>query len=563
MKKSLLILSLSLLASTAAAACEQGRLQPLLRELDRAISNSETYVALREHRIDSLKRQLDRPDLSPALRFSLTESLADSYDAYQSDSARFYLRECLSAARRMGDYDLIARVQSRLALNFSLSGRFFEAETALQSIRDTSDLSRQTRLCYYMAQHRKNRELANQTGSDDRIGQFRNQELYYARQAARTADDNVTRLYYTYMVHILKKDWDRAEKSCDSLLQILPRDSHDYAKAANHKAFLSGRRGNDRDRLEWYIRSAIADIRSAVRDHGSLGSICGELFRMGEIDRPMAYLQQATNDTQFYNSQSRSWRDMTILPQIISAYSERNSRLHTMYAILLFVILAFLATAVSAGLYVLRQNRRLHVIHQQMREANDRLNELTANLKESNRRLNHQNLRIADANRIKEVYIGSFLQIISEYINKLSASYSHVNKMLRDGRIDELRQTYSRSNIRNDELKEFYQLFDRTFLQLYPSFVTEFNALVDEEARSGNRHKEELTTVLRIFALIRLGITDTTAIASLLHCSIHTVYNYRSFTKRHALSENDDFEQQVLAIGMQDLLTDQPKNNKP
>lgn len=553
MKKGCFMLLLFLLLAGPARACGSSKLQPLLRELDKTLAQSETYIALRERRIDSLKRRLNRTDLSPATRFGLTEQLVDSYNAYQSDSARLYLRQCLSMAECLDDCDLIARTQSRLALNFSLSGRFYEAETILKNISDTLRLSRSTLLHYYMAQHRKNRELANQTGTSERMNEFRSQELYYARCAAEVADDAVTRLYYTYMVNILGQKWDAAEASCDSLLRILPPDSHDYAKAANHKAFLVGRKGLTQERLQWYIRSAIADIRSAVRDHGSLCSLCGELLQLGEVDRPMGYLQRATNDTQFFNSQSRSWRDMAVLPQIMSAYSERNTRLHTMYVVLLIGAFVFLVSAVFAGLYVLRQNRKLHIAHQNMRKTNERLNELTNSLQEKNRHLNHQNLRIADANRIKEVYIGVFLQIISEYINKLSASYTYVNKMLRDGRIDELRQIYVRSNVRNEELKEFYHLFDRTFLQLFPSFVAEMNNLLDEEARVKDRNGEELTTSLRIFALVRLGITDTATIASLLHCSIHTVYSYRSFVKRHARPDIGDFEQHIQSIGIQDI----------
>ena len=408
-----------------------------------------------------------------------------------------------------------------------------------------------------MGQHRKNRELAFQNSSSEQRALFRNREHYYASRAAEVGETPAVVLYYDYMVKFVQGRWEEAEYLCDSLLRMLPPCSHDYAKTANHKAYLLGLSGRGDQSLAWYVRSAIADIHSAVRDHGSLCSLSEELFRLGEVDRAMAYLRHATNDTQFFNSPSRSWRDMTVLPQVMSAYSERNMRLHTMYVVLLAVVLIFFFSAVAAGLYFLRQNRKLHVAHRSLRRTNDRLHELACNLQETNERLNHQNLCIADAGRIKEVYIGGLLQTISEYINKLSASYGYVNKMLRDGRVEELRREYNRSNIRNDELKEFYALFDRIFLQLFPTFVPELNALLDEEARTRGRHEEELTTVLRIFALIRLGITDTTTIASLLHCSIHTVYNYRSFTKRHALPGIADFEQCVQSIGLHDMLTNQ------
>lgn len=544
-----------LLFSGSVRAAAKDELQLLLRELDQTIAHSSEYTAVRERRIDSLKKELDTKPLPLRTRFDLVEQLAELYNSYQSDSTYTYLWKSLHLAEALGDNDLIVRVKSRFILNLSLSGRFYEAETFAREIRDSVHVSRQTLLHYYIAQHRKNRELAYQNSSPEKRAQLREWEFYYAQRAAQTGDTPFVSLYYTYMAMIVKKQWKAAEQVCDSLLRILPPNSHDYAKSANHKAYLFGQKGASDERLCWFIRSAIADIRSAIRDYGSLCSVSEELFKRGDVDRAMAYLNHATNDTQLFNSPSRSWREMAVLPQIMSAYSERNSRLHTMYAVLLAVILIFLGSAVAAGIYFMRQNRKLHVAHRSLRQTNDRLNELTRHLREINGQLNHQNLRIADANRIKEIYIGGLLQIISEYINKLSASYTHVNKMLRNGRIDELRHEYVRSNIRNDELKEFYELFDRTFLQLFPSFVEEMNNLLDEEARPRIEAKDgSLTTVLRIFALIRLGVTETTTIASLLHCSIHTVYNYRSYTRRHARPGTGDFELCVQSIGLQDML---------
>lgn len=122
--------------------------------------------------------------------------------------------------------------------------------------------------------------------------------------------------------------------------------------------------------------------------------------------------------------------------------------------------------------------------------------------------------------------------------------------MLRDDRIAELRREYVRSNVRNDELKEFYALFDKTFLGLFPSFIDEMNGLLDAEACTEMHRDGELTIVLRMYALIRLGIADTATIAALLDCSIRTVYNYRSFVQRHVRPDVGDLEQRVQQIGL-------------
>ena len=526
----------SVLSASPVSPGEKSDLQELFRSLDRVIARGGEYTARRESRIDSLKRALVRGGLSLRERFDLTERLAEDYNSYQSDFALLYLRRSLALAEETGDNDLIMRARSGIALCYSLGGRFYEAEEILSGIRDTVRVSRRTLQSYYVARHRMNRELYALTEPGERRDLFRRREHYYALSAARISEDRFTSLYYGYMDAIVREDWSEASILCDSLLASVPPDSHAYAKAANHKALLEGKAGRSDEELAWFIRSAMADIQSAVRDHGSLCAVSEELFNRGDVERAMDYIRVAIRDTRFFNSPSRSWRDMAILPQIEAAYSERNARLHTMYVVLIVVILLFFVSAVAAGLYVLSRNRKLCAVQQTLRESNDRLSA--------------QNLRIADANRIKEVYIGGFLQTISEYINKLSATYQYVNKMLRDDRIAELRREYAHSNVRNDELKEFYALFDETFLGLFPSFIDEMNGLLADEARTEGRHDGELTTVLRIYALIRLGITDTATIAALLHCSIRTVYNYRSFTQRHTRPEVGDLEQRVQLIGL-------------
>ena len=299
-----------------------------------------------------------------------------------------------------------------------------------------------------------------------------------------------------------------------------------------------------------------ADLRAAMEAAGlapaAEGGIAEELLRRGDAARAMRCIRVAINDTQAYNSPIRSWRDMAILPQIEQAYSERNARLRAMYVALILLAFLFALSAIGGVLFVLRQNRRLNAVQQTLRESNGKLAELAASLRETNADLSRQNIRIADANRIKEVYIGGFLKTISEYIYKLADTYRHVGRMLRDGRSDELRREYAGTDVRSDELKEFYHNFDTTFLGLFPSFIGEFNRLLADDARIGVRRPGSLTTELRIFALVRLGITDTATIAALLHCSVNTVYSYRSRMRLRSLVPERDFEQRVQSIGLWD-----------
>ena len=58
-----------------------------------------------------------------------------------------------------------------------------------------------------------------------------------------------------------------------------------------------------------------------------------------------------------------------------------------------------------------------------------------------------------------------------------------------------------------------------------------------------------LNTELRIFALIKLGITQSSHIASLLRYSVNTIYNYRAQVKKAAIDDKENFEEIVKKLG--------------
>ena len=209
----------------------------------------------------------------------------------------------------------------------------------------------------------------------------------------------------------------------------------------------------------------------------------------------------------------------------------------------------FMLLALGGVVFVLRQNRKLNLARLELQQANNRLNISNKDLQHINKRLAGLNSQISEANEVKEEYIGIFLTMCSEYIDKIIDSRRHVRRLLRDGRVDELRKEYSPTDGDSRELEEFYRNFDTTFLQLYPTFIEDFNSLLDKEARIEPKKGELLTTELRIFALIRLGINDSSKIAALLRYSVSTIYNYRSKIKGHTLVSRDDFEERIKTIG--------------
>ena len=199
-----------------------------------------------------------------------------------------------------------------------------------------------------------------------------------------------------------------------------------------------------------------------------------------------------------------------------------------------------LALSVVSWFYVVR-SRKLSQMRKRLEESNDRL---TA----ANETLNVLNKQISNADQVKESFIVSFLESFSEQIHLFRSEDNRLRNLLKRGRTDLLLKDISHSDRSEKAREEFYNTFDTTFLAMYPDFVEQFNSLLQEDARI-NPPKGRLTTELRIFALIRLGVDDSKRIATMLDYSLSTIYNYKVSVKNHAAVDRDSFEERVKMIG--------------
>lgn len=191
--------------------------------------------------------------------------------------------------------------------------------------------------------------------------------------------------------------------------------------------------------------------------------------------------------------------------------------------------------------------KKVAAARREVLDTNTLLQELNEELHHSNSQLKEMNHTLSETNYIKEEYIGRYMDQCSTYLDKMDLYRRSLNKIAAAGKVEELYKAIKSSQFLEEELKEFYANFDMTFLQLFPNFVEEFNALLVEPMQP--KAGELLNTELRIFALIRLGITDSTKIAQFLRYSVTTIYNYRTRVRNKALGERDEFEAKVIKIG--------------
>ena len=197
-----------------------------------------------------------------------------------------------------------------------------------------------------------------------------------------------------------------------------------------------------------------------------------------------------------------------------------------------------------------KANAELASLNSQLQETNHKLSQSNTLLQQTNEQLSQTMMRLNDSNRVKDEYIGKFLNICSEYIDKLDNYRKRVNRKLKAGQHADLLRMTGSEQLKEDELKELFANFDSVFLNLFPTFIDDFNALLKPEERITPPSAGRLNTDLRIFALIRLGIDESSKIADFLRYSPNSIYAYRARIKNKAAGERENFERMVKEIGM-------------
>lgn len=434
------LLSTVLLLAATLAASAQNDLKSVLSQLDATLSHRDSYIAGREQRIESLKNILRKSDFSDAQRYILNQQLIDEYTPYQADSTIDYLYRNIALATRMNDAGHLNESRIQLAYLYSSAGIYLEAANMLKLV-DTTALDRRQLVDYYIARHKLNDEL--QLYSHDSAQgheSWRLTVIYAQLIVENTEPESVTHLNFRLRQAIGARDYPQAVEISERLCSTLQPLSREYAEASYMRALVADLMDDTPTAQVWFARSAMTDIQLAIRDNAALKSLANTLLDDDNIQRAMRYMRIVMDDARFFNSRLRPWQDALALHVIEEAYRVRRQRMDAMYNIFVVSIGCFMLLALGGVVFVLRQNRKLNLARLELQQANNRLNISNKDLQHINKRLAGLNSQISEANEVKEEYIGIFLTMCSEYIDKIIDSRRHVRRLLRDGRVDELRK---------------------------------------------------------------------------------------------------------------------------
>ncbi|MCC8188518.1 MAG: DUF6377 domain-containing protein [Bacteroides sp.] len=301
----------------------------------------------------------------------------------------------------------------------------------------------------------------------------------------------------------------------------------------------------DKDMERRYLTlSALADLRSGVKEYMSLWKLAHLLFEEGDIDRAHNYMKCSIEDAIFCNARYRAMQISEMLPIINSAYDIKMKRENTRIRTSLILISALSLILLLAVCFIWAQVKKLSEARRSMKALNE-------DLHKANEELNNLNIQLRESNQVKEEYIGYVFNMCSSYIDKLEDFRKNLHRKVKTGQIEDIFRITRSSSLVADELKELFRSFDAIFLNLYPNFVKEFNTLLRDEEAIVLKEGELLTPELRIYALVRLGIQDSTKIASFLHYSPQTVYNYRMKVRNKLRISRKEFSDAIHRIGLE------------
>jgi len=536
-----------------------------LASLDSLLLRKDLFVAAKKGRILRLKKQKEKATTNEEL-YMMNKLIYDEYRLYNADSALYYLEENKKLARKSNNNEWMVTSQLEQSFVLMSTGFLKEALDIAQGVGVYAfKLSRPLRSKYYGQMrllYSRLRDYSN--GNSNLWHKYDNLQKIYRDSVCMTATPDEPR-YLNNMIwkYIGTPRVSHFKSILEKQIASTPQDTRYYAVLTYNLSTIYKYEQNESKYLEYLILSAMADIRTVNGDVVSLQELAQYLYSHGEIDRAHTYVNYYSQNAQRYQNKVRFISVSKLQNAIQQAYQERDKKQQrdlrlflaavSLLSLLLIGTLLFIRHQMKclakSGCKLNEANKLLQENMQNLSDAHQRLEQTNVQLNELNNKLKDMNEQLSESNINKEMCIAYVFNICSTYISKLEAYRKNINRKLKVGQIEDAKALTDSSAMAANELKEFYHNFDTIFLNLYPNFVRDINALLLPEEQIELKDCELLNTEMRIHALVCLGITDSGKIADFLHCSPQTIYNSRLKAKNKAIIPREEFMYAIKQIG--------------
>ncbi len=506
-----------------------------LASLDSVLSIRDTFLKNKKRRIDSIKSRI--PVNAPITdKLKGYDRLYEEYLTLSFDSAMRYINLAEKLVSDTGDYDLNAKVRIHKSMSYATSGHFSQAIDELKKIQ-SSCLSDTLLEKYYQA-YQWTYGLWAEYSQDKTFAPiyYRNSKTYLDSLIQVTPRN--TSLYNYRIAEkalMFNHDFETAKKNYLKVVEKEPKNSRLYAQSAFALAQAYNNLQDRANYRKWLINAAISDQMIPLKENLALQDVALLIKNEdGDLERANAYLNYSLNDALEYNNRLRILEIGKKLPAIATAYQEtvlvKNKQLHLYLAtIVIIVIILIIAIAM-----IIEQKRKIRNRNVTLSTFNDQLKVFNKQLQETN--------------RSREQYVNLFLNLCAGYIDKYNRLQLTVTSKVKAGQYNELQKLLQANSRPSEaELREVFFNFDTAFLRLYPDFIKNVNTLLQPDKAICPKSSELLNANLRILALIRMGITDSTKIATLLFYSQQTIFNRRTEMRNRAINR-DSFEKEIMDI---------------
>ena len=521
----------------------------LLERIDYMIDNDQYYQDIKEKELKQLKQQaFEAADSKTRLLF--LDSIYRAYSAYRYDSAYAYMKKGLELAEKCKDSYYITLNQINQASVLSVRGFYGKAEVLLQTLNPET-MPNKLKLYYYFTYAGLYNYLESYAKNSDYAEEFRTQKKHYMDLLLQNfKEDSRNNVYYNYLLgERIYIDEPTSRKSLTLFLKAMkmsPAKSRIHAMSAYGAARYYKLTGQFDLYEKYLVEASVSDGLCQLKETVALQKLAYYLFKKDENNskRAAKYIQHTMEDAQFFNNQLRMMEISNILPVIAAANQQAAERsrariltgfITVSAALIIIIILAFVNN---------RQKNKLKKNKQEIEEQNKKQIEMNSQLSEMNNQLTELNQQLIETNIKRETYLRLFMDISAAYISKLADYRKLVSRKIKANQAADLLKSLNTHKLEEEETQMFYNRFDKAFMELYPGFVTELNKLLLPESQLEVPTTHTLTTETRIYALMRLGVTDSQEIATLLHYSTQTIYNYKSGMRAKAINR-DTFESDV------------------
>ena len=525
--------------------CAKADNSQLYKQLDAALEKRAHYIEVKEKSLNDIKQDA-KYVTSKEDKLKLYEQLANDYKAYEYDSAMTYVNKGLLLAQKSNNILFNKRFrlsQTRLLIT---RGFYAEAKEILQKIAPQED-SHNYQFLYYYTLYELYNNWAAYCENNEFSKNYNQKKMEYLKKAIELSPKKDAFYYYLMGELYYFSNHPNNNRTIQYYKKALNMEKGNSRLHAMTAFALSEvyKKANNLKLMEHYLLvAAISDITSATKENLALQDIALFIYKhkTRSLNKAQEYINLSLEDAYAYNNRLRRIEISSKLQMITNAYTDDIRTTNSLLYIALSVIFLLLLGVGLSSLFIRKKNKLL-------KQKKDEITVTSAKMEVLNSQLHLINEELKDTNQKRERLVKVYIDLCYKNIERNSKLRTLAVRKIKANQSKELLSLLSSSTSTEKENKEFLTEFDKAFLSLYPTFVTELNQQLTESAHIQLKENGEMPPILRVCALLRLGITESSKIAGILSYSPQTVYNYRSMLKNNAI-DKEHFEENVLRLCM-------------